>query len=1451
MNSPTGRRLALFIANDTYHFEGLPRLYAPVSDAEQLRELLRDPEIGGFRPTEILTNESKAEIERSIERLFRGAEPEDVVLLYFSGHGLRTRQNLYLATSNTDPQLLSSTAVSSTFIRELIRESAAAAKIILLDCCYSGAFLGADVVKSAPNIDDVGRELAAGDGICVLTASSAVETAEDGRAGSDKSAPLSVFTSALVKGIGTGLADNGSGLIGTHDLWTYVSADVRSRTSRQTPNHYGVFKDEVYVARVRRKYSAVLEVGDRVQLGALLGRLERDPATGLRAENWWGTGRLKVPIGQERRADGAPGETVWLDLAGADGNLLVVGRAGSGKSTLLRTLAGSLALTHTSNEAQIYVLESSNRLGSMSALPHVAGVAGDDEPEQVRMLLETITGAIRSRKKLYRDNSIDSPASLRAARSLLTEGPVADVFLLIDRWGDFREHIPEFDTTIRQVASAGPEYGVHVVATVRDWSEAPDWLGDLLPAHVELRLHRPAESRINPERAARLPDGPGWALYGQRPFRIAMPDLRELQPDSVGISDMTDGAAELVSRVVGAWPTPAGASGPQRSPLDGEVDFAALFGIGQDDRIVLDEAWGSRTGRDRLRIPIGVTHTGETVELDLKQSAENGMGPHGLVVGAVGSGKSTLLKNFVAGLAVRHSPDVVNFLLISFKGAETFDGLADLPHVSALVDDLEADLSLVDRLGEAITGEVQRRQQLIRSAGKFNNIDEYERARATGSLPDLVPQEPLPALVIIVDEVAELLSQKSGFGDALGLVARFGRSLGMHLLLATQRLDGYRLGAIENHLSYRIALRTFSANESRSVLGTLDAYQLPSTPGLGYLKYDSSDPVRFKAPYVARPERDVHGAGTGANVQRTLLDALVEYLRTRAPRAHQVWLPPLTVPATIGTLVQNSGVPHGRLRVPVAVIDDPYAQLQDVLTLSLDGEHGNVAVFGGQGAGKSTALAAVVIATAATHTPEQVQFYVLDFGGGLFAGLAGIPHVGSVASRTDADRVRRTIAELTALLHRREESFAAHNIESMVEFRSRRADVDVLPVGHQAAYPILREPFGDVFLVIDGWRELLQQFEALEPELNLLAVRGLQYGIHVILSAARWVDIRPAVKERIGMEVELRLSDSNDSGISRRAAALVPHVPGRALIRGPAGAQHILMALPRLGSSTDAQTLSLGIGSAGRKLSDAYPGRRAPEIRMLPARIDRSEVLAAADALGIEQSGSRVVVGVRESDLQPLVLDFQSQPLLLIFADAGAGKTTLLRNIVAGITERAAEGQVRIVLIDPRRTMLDAVDTEFRSGYSNSSLEVADMAAQLADVIDRRLPGPGVTAQQLRERSWWTGPEIFVVVDDYDIVVTSSANPLTPLVDVLAQAGDCGVRVIVARRTAGASRAMYDPVISRMRELGADALLMSGSRDEGKLIGDVRPSPMPPGRGTFITRTREPELVQICELPRE
>ncbi|MQY17654.1 type VII secretion protein EccCb [Nocardia macrotermitis] len=1457
MTSPTGRRLALFVANDTFHSPGIPRLHAPVSDANQLRELLRDPEIGAFAPAEILVNESKAEIERGIERLFRGAEPEDVVLFYFSGHGIRTRHNLYLATSNTDTQLISSSAVSATFIKELIRESPAAAKIILLDCCYSGAFLGGDVIKSQPTVDDVGHELAAGEGICVLTAATAVQVAGDG--GAERSAPLSVFTSAVVKGIATGLADNGTGVINTHSLWSYVSAEVRGRTSRQTPSHYGVLQEEVHIARTRRRLPVAVDGGDRVALGTLLGRLEHTPDYGLRAENWWGTGRLTVPIGQQRQPDGGAGETVWLDFSRDDRNLLIVGRAGSGKSTLLRTLIGSLVLTHTPDEVRIMALESSNRVGSLRALPHIARVVGDDEPDQVAALLEEIVGEIRARKILYREQSIDSPTSLRSVRATLPN-PVPDLFLLLDPWDEFADLLSHIGQTLKQIAGTGPEYAVHVVATVRDWRDVPDWLAGPISSHIELRLQRPEESHVDRDRALRLPDGPGWALAARQPFRIALPDIRDLPDAAAALPEMTDGAADLVTRValarqgVSVTVIPHGVAVGRVPALGVESrlnDFAALYRIADPANPELGRRWQPKTGPDRLRIPIGIDGDGRPVLLDFKYAADGGMGPHGLLVGATGSGKSELLRTIVLGLALEHSPEQASFLLIEYKGGGTFGDFAGLPHLAGYIGDLSADLTLVQRLGDALAGELNRRQELFRAAGNVTSIRQYEQERVAGTSLD-----PLPELFVIIDEFSELLSQAPEFIDVLTAIGRMGRSLGIHLLLASQRLDETTLRGLDAHLSYRVALKTYSLNESRAVLDTPLAYHLPSIPGSGYLKTDSGEPLRFVAASSSRAEPSDRTAGVIEPVDLPLGISLVHAMvATEGPPVHRIWLPPLDTSPTLGNLTRPlpEPMPVALQRQPglrpaaIGIVDAPRLHTRTPFQLDLAGAQGNVAVIGGPQSGKTTALRTLILALAFAHTPDQVQFYCLDFGGGELAALSGLPHVGSVAGRLDTDRVRRTIAELTELIQRREELFGQLDL-SMAEFRRHKAKlVDVTPE-RRATDPLGADRFGDVFLVIDGYEAVRQDYEELELALNGIAARGLALGVHIVLAASRWSALRPALRDLLGSRVELRLGDPADSSLGRRQALVVPEgSPGRGLT--PDGL-HMLIALPRLGSSADSVGMAEGIADAVLVISARSGDLRAPEVRMLPSWVTHEELLRAVDRAGQVDPGTDRLsfpIGVDESDLAPVRIDFAATPHMMIFGDAESGKTNLLRLLIRGICASNTPDQAKIVLVDPRRTLLAQVQSGHLANYAASVPSLAELLGELVSVLEKRLPADGVTPQQLRERSWWTGPELYLIVDDYELVAGSN-NPMTIIRELLPHGRDIGLHLIVARHTGGASRALYDPVLGMLKDLGSTGLLLSGDRNEGALLGTVRPAPMPAGRGTLVDRRRV-ELVQTAWTP--
>ena len=272
--------------------------------------------------------------------------------------------------------------------------------------------------------------------------------------------------------------------------------------------------------------------------------------------------------------------------------------------------------------------------------------------------------------------------------------------------------------------------------------------------------------------------------------------------------------------------------------------WPSLVGLGEPSAYDPTTLWRRHS---RLRAPIGTTAGGAPLDLDIKEAAENGIGPHGLCIGATGSGKSELLRTIVLGMMVHNSPEALNLLLVDFKGGATFLDLARAPHVAAVITNLSDEAPLVTRMRDALAGEMDRRQRILRAA-RCVSVAAYERARRAGD-----ERAALPTLLIVVDEFSELLGQHPDFADTFVGIGRLGRSLGMHLLLASQRLDEGRLRGLDAHLSYRVCLKTLSAGDSRAVLGTLDAYDLPNAPGAGLLQVERrragrvSGGVRFGA----------------------------------------------------------------------------------------------------------------------------------------------------------------------------------------------------------------------------------------------------------------------------------------------------------------------------------------------------------------------------------------------------------------------------------------------------------------------------------------------------------------------------------------------------------------------------------------------------------------------------
>lgn len=301
------------------------------------------------------------------------------------------------------------------------------------------------------------------------------------------------------------------------------------------------------------------------------------------------------------------------------------------------------------------------------------------------------------------------------------------------------------------------------------------------------------------------------------------------------------------------------------------------------------------TDRDRLKIPFGhELKTGDIQYLDIKEGAEFGAGPHGMLIGTTGSGKSEFLRTLILSLVATHHPDQVNLLLTDFKGGSTFLGMEKLPHTAAVVTNMEEEAELVSRMGEVLTGELDRRQSILRqagiqvgAAGALSGVAEYEKHRERGAnLP------PLPTLFVVVDEFAELLQNHPDFIALFDRICRVGRSLRVHLLLATQSLNtgGVRIDKLEPNLTYRIALRTTSSAESKAVIGTPEAqYITNKESGVGFLRVGMEDPVKFKSIYTGEPY--VPAAAQSENG-----DAAPRHAAASKVRIHQFTAAPIAEP---------------------------------------------------------------------------------------------------------------------------------------------------------------------------------------------------------------------------------------------------------------------------------------------------------------------------------------------------------------------------------------------------------------------------------------------------------------------------------------------------------------------------------------------------------------------------
>lgn len=909
--------------------------------------------------------------------------------------------------------------------------------------------------------------------------------------------------------------------------------------------------------------------------------------------------------------------------------------------------------------------------------------------------------------------------------------------------------------------------------------------------------------------------------------------------------------------------------------LSQDVRLLDLLEIPSADAVQISETWKPRTQQDILRVPIGRRADGTPQLLDLKEAAEKGMGPHGLVIGATGSGKSELLRTLVMGLAITHNPQMVNFVLVDFKGGASFADIAALPHVKGIITNLENDPTLIDRVYSSLLGEQQYRQKLLREAGNLDNIRQYQTKQQMNST-----MAPMPYLLIIVDEFSKLIASKQEFLELFVGIGQIGRSLGMHLLFATQRLEEGRLKGLDTYLSYRICLRTFSASESMAVLEKPDAFHLPLTPGIGYFKVGTTIYCLFKSAiitspyiseaeknrpstlirgftptgqlvsYVSVPTRPVAATSEKIEDEQTEMDMVIRRLAKAqvlpgSSSMHSVWLPPLEKSITLEAILRQvkhgdldggswpTTPPFGPLKIPIGLVDKPLEQVQEPLMLDFSGAGGHLALVGSPRSGKSIFLSTIIASLIVTHSPRDVQIYAIDLGGRTLDQFAEAPHVGTVCtnSQKNGEKIRRLIYQMRKIIEDRVNLFGDQHIDSIATYRTRRLEGG-----------LSEQLFGDVFLIIDNFAQLRRDFDQLETEIIDIVSNGLNYGVHVILTANRWSELPPKLLQIIGTRLELHLYDPIESEFGKVVAAALPAgLPGRGLTRDK---NFFQTALPWVGGGklSDSAPLATAISTLAQRTRQAWRRVPAPPIRLLPTVVKwQNEPQRGTNQI------AGVPIGIDEFRFEPVYIDLISAgPHFLIFGDSECGKTNVLRVWMRSLELLYTPDQVQFAVIDLRRTLAsDFAHSTHLFSYAASLASVKDCVERIKQEIDQRQQFSSQLDLGQVGKSW-SGPHYYLFVDDYDIVTGQMANPLVPLLEALLNARDLGMHVVLARNIGGVTMAMnMDQVLKRLKDMGSPGLIMSGNPQDGFILFSQKANAFPPGRGFFVQRKQPATQIQV------
>lgn len=812
------------------------------------------------------------------------------------------------------------------------------------------------------------------------------------------------------------------------------------------------------------------------------------------------------------------------------------------------------------------------------------------------------------------------------------------------------------------------------------------------------------------------------------------------------------------------------------------VTFFELYGVERPEQIPVLDLWGKNACHKSLAVPLGLRGKDDVVDLNLH---ENAHGPHGLVAGTTGSGKSEIVQSYILSLAVNFHPHEVGFLLIDYKGGGMANLFADLPHLLGMITNLDGSESM--RALASIKSELKRRQSIFGDAG-VNNINQYTKLFKAGEAT-----LPMPHLFIISDEFAELKKEQPDFMAELVSTARIGRSLGVHLILATQKPSGVVDDQIWSNSKFKLALKVANENDSNEVLKTPDAARI-TQPGRAYLQvgnneiYELFQSAWSGAPYIEDiVERGfdsrvyaINQLGQGVllnedlsevdktkDAKLTQLDVIVQHVKElhaglNPEIVERPWLPPLE-PKIITTAIRTGhdvgAIDVHNLRIPLGMADIPEEQRQVEFDHYFH-EDGNLAVFGASGFGKSTTMQTVALTLASSNSPKLCQFFILDYGNSALAQLQGLPHTADYLALDDTEKLDKLIKLFVDELKQRKHLFAAKNA---LNFRMYNE--------------VAKQKLPALFLMVDNYDVVREAREDMEEFLVKLTRDGPGIGMYTVVSATRANAMKYSVMSNFKSKIaQFMIEKSDATTLVGRSTYELPELRGRALVK--LTDVHVAQCYLPVEHENDIQYTN-SVGELIAEIAEKNTASKATGVRVLGETVSFEEL-----APYFNSSKRTAWIGFDTETTEPLGLDL-SIAYQIITGGAATGKTNLLRILL-----RQFPGN-RIFISDSQAgdlaSFIKSKNIVYMGAASEAGSFIQALSAEVARLEEKR------STSKLSPREFTASePPVLVLIDDGDAFIAYTTAKSAELEILMRKAGEFGVCFIAT--TMGNKFKGYDAI---------------------------------------------------------